>query len=91
MLFLTYSRLIATNDVLDIALFKTYNECIEILCANDFKRRCYLVLVGLIVDYEEQVLITGVKANMQCSIYYVSSIEREYVIKSWKFRTHKLT
>ncbi len=35
---------------------------------DGYKKRCYPVLVGLIVDYEEQVLITGIKANMQCSI-----------------------
>ena len=65
MLLLTYSRLIATNVVLDIALLETYKEGIEIRCANSFKQRCYPLLAGLMVDYKEQVFITGVKANMQ--------------------------
>ena len=88
---LTCSRLIATNVVLDIALLETYKEGIEIRYADGFKRRCYPVLAGLMVDYEEQVLITGVKANMQCSICHVPPKEREYVTKSWEFRTHKST
>ena len=91
MLFLTYSRLIATNVVLDIVLLETYKEGIEIRCADGFKRRCYLVLAGLMVDYKEQVLITGVKANMQCSICHVLPKERERVTKKWEFRTHELT
>ena len=91
MLLLTCSRLIATNVILDIALPETYKEGIEIRCANGFKRRCYPVLAGLMVDYEEQVLITGVKANMQCSICHVPPKERERVTKKWEFRTHKST
>ena len=88
---LTCSRLIATNVVLDIVLLETYKEGIEIRCTDGFKRRCYPVLAGLMVDYEEQVLITGVKANMQCSICHVPPKERECVTKSWEFRTHKST
>ena len=87
---LTCSRLITTNVVLDIALFKTYKEGIKIRCADGFKRHCYSVLAGLMVDYEEQVLITRVKANMQCFICHISTKERECIIKKWEFRTHKL-
>ena len=85
MLLLTCSRLIATNVVLDIALLETYKEGIEIRCADGFKQRCYPILAGLMVDYEEQVLITGVKANMQCSICHVPLKERERVTKKWEF------
>ena len=88
---LTCNRLIATNDVLDIALLETFKEGIEIWCTNSFKRRCYPELAGLIVDYEEQVLITGIKANMQCSICQVLPKKREYVTKSWEFRTQEWT
>ena len=91
MLILIYIRFIATNIVLDIALLETYKEGIEIRCANGFKRRCYPVLAGLIIAYKEQVLITGVKANMQYSISYVQPKERECVTKLWEFRTHKST
>ena len=82
MLFLTCSKLIATHVVLYIALLKTYKEGIEIWCANGFKRRCYPVLTGLMVDYEERVLIIGVKANMQCSICHVLPKKRELWPKS---------
>ncbi|MCJ1347985.1 hypothetical protein MMC31_006215, partial [Peltigera leucophlebia] len=41
-------------------LLETYKEGIKIRCANGFKRRCYPVFAGLMVDYEKQVLITGV-------------------------------
>ena len=43
------------------------------------------------VDYEEQVFITGDKANMQCSICHVPTKKREYVTKLWEFQTHKST
>ena len=69
--FLSCSRLIAINVVLDIAFLETYKEGIGIWYADSFKRRFYPVFVGLMVDYEEQVLITDVKANMQYSIYQV--------------------
>ena len=85
MLLLTCSRLIPTNFVLDIALLKTYKEGIEIRCIDGFKRRCYLVLVGLMVDYEDRVLIIGVQAKMQCSICHVVPKERERVTKKWVF------
>ena len=80
--FLTCSRLIVTNVVLDIALLKIYKEGIEIQCVDSFKQRCYPVFAGLIVDYKEQVLITGIKANMQCSICHVIPKKRECVTKS---------
>ena len=32
--------------------------------ADGFKRYCYLILAGIIVDYKEQVFIIGIKANM---------------------------
>ena len=82
---LTYSRLIATNVVLDIALLETYKKDIEIRSTDAFKQRCYPVLAGLMIDYKEQVFITGVKVNMQCSICNVSPKERGCVIKLWEF------
>ena len=43
------------------------------------------------VDYEEQVLITGVKGSRHCSICQVPPNERENLSKSWDFRAHKYT
>ena len=44
---------------------------IELVYTNNYKRRCYLVLAGFMVDYEEQVLITGIKTNMQYLICHI--------------------
>ena len=88
---LTNSRLIATNIVLDIVLLETYKEGIEIRCANGFKQRYYSILAGLMVDCDEHVLITGIKANMQYFICHVPPKERECVRKSWEFQIYKLT
>lgn len=38
---------------------------------DGYKKRCYRILAGLKVDYKEQVLIAGIKPNMQCSICYI--------------------
>ncbi len=68
-----------TNNV---AALLEYKDGIEFVCANGYKRRCYPVLAGLMVDYEEQVLITDIKANMQCSICHVPPKERDLVTRS---------
>ena len=57
--------------LINIALWKYYNECIKMICADGLKRRCYLILIGVIVDYKEQVLIIGIKTNVQCFVCYI--------------------
>jgi len=42
-------------------------------------------------DYEEQVLITGIKKAQHCSICTVPPNERENLTKQWDDRTHELT
>ena len=42
-------------------------------------------------DYEEQVLITGVKSNRHCPICTVPPNERENITKQWPLRTHEDT
>ena len=59
--------------------------------ADGYKRRCYPILVGLIVDYEEQVLITNSKANMQYTISHVPPKKRELVTRSRKSQTYQST
>ena len=86
-----YNKLIATNVVLDIANLKTYKEDIEIWCADDFQQYYYPVFGGLIIDSEEQILITGVKANKSYFICYVLLKKRDYVTKNLEFQTHELT
>jgi hypothetical protein len=56
-----------------------------------FNRQCYQIIAGFMADYEEQVLITGIKKAQHCSICTVLSHERENLTKQWDDRTHELT
>ena len=60
---LTFVKL-RKRDTNDIAALLEHKDGIELVCADGYKRRCYSVLAGLMVDYEKQVLITGIKGNM---------------------------
>ena len=73
-----YGKLIATNVILDIVLLETYKKGIEVWYANCFKQHCYLIFAGLMVDYEEKILITSIKTNIQCFIRYTSKRKRIY-------------
>lgn len=53
-----------TNNILDITLLKIYKDKIEIPWVNNFKQCYYPIFVGLMVDHEEQVLITRIKTNI---------------------------
>lgn len=33
------------------------------LCVDGFKQYCHLVFTGIMIDYEEQILITRIKSN----------------------------
>ena len=79
------------RDTNDIAALLEHKAGIELVYTDGYKRRCYPVLAGLMVDYEEQVFITGIKGNMQCSICYVPPKERELVTRLWEPRTHQST
>ena len=58
---------------------------------DSLKRHCYPILAGVIVDYKEQVLITGIKTNMQCFVCYVSPKKQENLTKTWPSRIYELT
>ena len=65
----TYSSLSSVNfkkkgDTNDVVALLKYKDGIKLVYTNDYKKRCYLVLVGLMVDYKEQDLITDIKANI---------------------------
>lgn len=49
-----------------------YDNSIKLMYTNDYKKHYYLLLANFIVDYKEQVIIMGIKANMQYLIYYIS-------------------
>lgn len=64
----------------------------DMLCADGHTRRGYPILCGIIVDYQEQTLITGVKNNQRCTICKVPPKGRGELLKgSWAFRTHQDT
>ena len=50
----------------------------------------HLIIAGFMTDYEEQVLITGIKKAQHCNICTVPPYERENLTKRWDNRTHKL-
>lgn len=68
-----------------------YDAGIEMICIDSLKHRYYLILAGGIVDYKEQVLITGIKANMQYFICYISPQEQENLTKLLQPGTQKST
>lgn len=41
-----------------------YDKDIEIICIDGLKCCYYLILTGIMIDSKEQVLITGIKANV---------------------------
>ena len=43
------------------------------------------------IDYEEQVLVTGVKKNRHCSICRVFPDKRGELSRTWKYRTPEYT
>ena len=61
------------------------------ICADGLKHRCYPILAGVIVDYKEQVFITGIKANVQYSVCHVFSQEQENLTKTWPPQIHEST
>ena len=63
----------------------------NIRCADGFTRRYHPIMGGMMVDYEEQVLITGIKKNRHCSICRVRPNERGDLLKKWQYRTHDYT
>ena len=59
--------------------------------ADSHQCLCYLIIAGFMADYEEQVLITGIKKAQHYSICIVPPHERENLTKQWDNWTHELT
>ena len=62
-----------------------------VFCADGFYRQCHPIIAGFMVNYEEQVLITGIKSNNHCSICQVPPDKRENLHEKWELRTHEST
>lgn len=41
------------------------------MCVDRNVQQCNPIIAGMSVDYQEQVVITGIKSGMQCSICHV--------------------
>ena len=74
-----------------VALKSLVQDGFAVTCANRHVRKCYPIIVGIMADYEEQVLITGIKKAQHCSICVVPPNERENLTKRWDDRTHEFT
>ena len=61
------------------------------ICADSLKCHCYLIFAGIIIDYKEQVFITGIKANLQYSVCHIFLQEQENLTKKCSPQTHKST
>ncbi len=62
-----------------------------VTCADGHRHMCYPIIAGFMADYEEQVLITGIKKAQHCSICTVPPHERENLVKRWDDHTHEYT
>lgn len=68
-LFILYN--IEIKKLIKTTFKQCYNEDIEMIYTNGPKHCYYLILVGIIVDYEEQVFTTKININIQYSIYHI--------------------
>jgi hypothetical protein len=73
------------------ALESLAKDSFLVRCADGHHRRCYPIIAGFMADYEEQVLIMGIKKAQHCSMCIVPLNERENLTKKWDDRTHEHT
>ncbi len=73
------------------ALEKAAIKSLLMMCTDRNVRQCYPIIASISVDYKEQVVITGIKSSMQCSMCQVPTNERENLCKKWLKRTHERT
>lgn len=52
----------STDNIL--VLLKFTKDGTRLVYINSYKKRCYSVLIGFIMDYKKQVLIICIKANI---------------------------
>lgn len=69
----------------NITTLLEYKDNIELVYANNHKKRYYPPLANLMVDYKEQVLIISIKTNIQCSICHILLKKKE--LGTWSFES----
>lgn len=52
----------------NIILQRYYSNELNILCANEFIKKCYSIIIDFMTNYEEQVIITRINNEKHCSI-----------------------
>lgn len=65
---------ISIKKLFKIALIECYKENIEIFYTNSLKHYYYLILAGIIIDYEEQCFIIRIKQI--CSVLFVTFFQK---------------
>ncbi len=58
---------------------------------NNYTWQCFSIIVKFIIDYEKQITITRIKNEKQCTIYHVSSNQRNNLQTIWEAWTHEST
>lgn len=53
---------------LGITLENLVVKSVLIMCANASIQQCHSIITGMTINYEKQVVITGIKLGMQCLI-----------------------
>ncbi|KAH5559681.1 hypothetical protein HBI25_110250 [Parastagonospora nodorum] len=74
-----------------LPLENTAKSGILLACADGRTRQCYPTICAILADYEEQVLLTGVKKNRHCTRCTVAPDDREDLCGSYLWRTEQFT
>jgi hypothetical protein len=83
------SSIICIKLTYSVSALETYSKTgIKFPCTDRYDRQCFLIIIAIVADYEEQAIITGVKYNQQYTICHVLSNERAKLIRTWRKRTH---
>ena len=61
------------------------------ICIDENVQKCHPIIVGINVDYKEQIMITDIKSGMQCSICQVPPNKYENLYKKWTKKTYEYT
>ena len=56
-------------------------EGVLMICADGNLRKYHLIIVSMSVNYEEQIVITGIKSSMQCLMCQILPNKRENLCK----------
>ena len=75
-LYIIASEIVAVEDIL-------------MIYADGNVWQCHPIIGGISVDNKKQVVITGIKSGMQCSICHVPPEKREIFYKIWLKQTHE--